>query len=90
MSNFIKAEFSFEGNSSEVWVKYNREVIARFKCARAKSNAKDFVKFLVANYSVEEYAEKRESLAPLQILKEKGYQSLNMRKAIEAGNYLPS
>jgi len=65
--------------SSEVYVRNDNKFVARFKYARPKSNAKHFVKFLTKNFTPEEYFAKMEAGgSPLGILKEKGYESLNM------------
>jgi hypothetical protein len=67
-----------------VWSDGSSDFVARFKYARPKSNAKAFAKFLAANFSVDEYFGKIASgVAPLMILKEKGYVSPNEKKAKE-------
>ena len=59
-----------------------REFVARFKYSNPVRSAKDFVKFLKANFTPAEYftAMQVDHKAPLTILKEKGYVSYNARK----------
>jgi hypothetical protein len=70
------------GNSSMVYVTTNDHLfIARFKYGRAVSSARHFIKFLVANFTPEEYLAKvAAGLAPLTILEEKGYVSYNVQR----------
>ncbi len=87
MSKFVKAKFSI-GSGSEVWVEYEGRFVGRFKYKSPKANANHFVKFLIANFSVEEYFEKRDAgMAPSKILEEKGYVNFNMGKILKASGY---
>jgi hypothetical protein len=59
--------------------------VARFKYARPGQNAKAFAKFLVANFTPEQYFERmRAGHAPLQILAAYGFVSPNQRMALAA------
>ncbi|PZR79770.1 MAG: hypothetical protein DI537_40640 [Stutzerimonas stutzeri] len=83
MTKFALSDFDM-GSGSERYVTYgpNRDFIARFKYMRPAANAKHFVKFLIANFTVEEYAAARAAgKAPAEILREKGYVSLNEANA---------
>ena len=56
--------------------------MARFKYASPKASAKHFVKFLVKNYSPEEYFAKRAlGIPPISILQQKGFVSYNVQRA---------
>lgn len=85
MTNFIKSKFHMS-SGSEIWVTYltdtERKFVARFKYMKPKTNANAFVKFLIANFTVEEYFEALESIPPLTILQQKGYVSPNMKTAM--------
>jgi hypothetical protein len=68
------------GSGSERYVTYgpDRRFVGRFKYMRPAANARHFVKFLIANFTVEEYfAAIDAKKAPGVILREKGYVSLN-------------
>jgi len=73
------------GGSQMAYVHTNDHLfIARFKYGRAVSSARHFIKFLVANFTPEEYLAKiAAGKAPLEILNEKGYVSLNMQRALK-------
>ncbi len=87
MTKFVKADFDM-GYGSERYVRYDNKFVARFKYHRPAANANHFVKFLIANFTVEEYfAALDAGKAPAEILREKGYVSLNMQKAIAHGSY---
>ena len=76
---FEKTNFNFHGG----YLTYNSEFIARFKY-----NSRDrgpFVTFLCKKFTVEEYTEMYKSgVAPLQILRSKGYISPNEKRALKA------
>jgi hypothetical protein len=75
---------SIEG-SSEVYVMNGTDFVARFKYANPKSSARHFVKFLVKNFTPQEYAaELATGKAPLTILQTKGFVSYNAIKARKA------
>ncbi len=70
MTKFEKSEFSYDG----MYLKYKGQFVARFKYAHAKRRKPSFLKFLIANFTVEEYfAERDAGKAPLIILMDKGY-----------------
>lgn len=81
MTAFEKHKFKFDG----MYLEYEGRFIARFKYMR--SNASGFKSFLIKNFTVEEYFERRaREEAPLDILKSKGYVSPHIRKWLrEAG-----
>jgi hypothetical protein len=80
-TTFDKKQFNFSGG----YLTYgaDRRFVARFK----RGGMADFKKFLVANFSVEQYFYFIETLRhpPLTILELKGYESPNIRKARAAG-----
>ncbi len=87
MTKFVQSDFDM-GHGSERWVMYgpNRRFVGRFKYMRPGANAKAFVKFLIANFTVEEYFELLEvkRMAPAEILRTKGYESPNEKSSREA------
>ncbi len=92
MTKFVQSDFDM-GNGSERWVMYgpNRRFVGRFKYMRPAANARHFVKFLIANFTVEEYfglcdgsLNGGKRMAPAEALRTKGYVSLNEKHALEA------
>ena len=70
MTIFEKSKFNFDG----MYLEYEGRFIARFKYMR--SNVPGFRSFLIKNFTVEEYFQRRaREEAPLDILKSKGYVS---------------
>lgn len=73
----------------EVWVRNKHfatgelEFVARFKHANPGRSAKHFVKFLEKNFAPEEYMTQLQinRMAPVDILKTKGFVSYNVQKA---------
>ena len=94
MTKFDINQFDM-GRGGERWVFYGpeRKFVGRFKY-RGGSAAKDFVKFLIKNFEVEEYFELlktpnpdnafNNTYSPGEILRMKGYINPNMRKAMKA------
>ena len=79
MTKFSKELF----NSDSMYVFYGpeRKFVARFK----RGGKADFLKFLIKNFSVEEYfALLDTAVAPLTALETKGYIHPNMKKALKA------
>lgn len=76
---FIKEQFNFDG----MYLTYgqDRKFVARFK----RGGMADFKRFLVNNFSVDEYFGKLANMAPLEVLMTKGYESPNVRKARKLG-----
>lgn len=84
---FEKSKFSI-GSGSEVYVEYEGRFVARFKYKAPKANANHFVKFLINNFSVEEYfAEYDKGGSPLKILEAKGFVNYNAAKILKAEGY---
>lgn len=73
MTTFDNSKFYFDGMYLSYGDSYvNSEFVARFKYV--KRDRKHFQRFLVANFTVEEYfAQRRENVPPLTILESKGY-----------------
>ena len=72
MAAFIKSNFDM-GYGKVRYVIYNGEFVVRFKYGKTATTAKRFVKFLMANFTVEEYFEKLKNSTPYDVVKEKGY-----------------
>lgn len=69
---------SIEKTPDATYVMHGAEFVARFKHANPTRSAKHFAKFLIANYSPEEYFnEMKTGRAPLCILSDKGFISYN-------------
>lgn len=67
---------------SVIYVAHEGQFVARFKYARPGVNATAFCRFLVENFTVEEYfAQRAAGVAPLTILESKGYVSPNVQYA---------
>jgi hypothetical protein len=79
MTKFNKAGFNFDG----MYLMYEGNFIARFK----RGGMGDFKRFLVKNFSVEEYLKlvNEFNMAPITALGTKGYVSPNVRKAMKMG-----
>ena len=79
MKKFEKAGFNFDG----MYLMYEGNFIARFK----RGGMGDFKRFLVKNFSVEEYLKlvNEFNMAPLTALETKGYVHPNVRKALKLG-----
>lgn len=77
---FVKENFEFYGG----YLTYNREFVARFK--RTITDRGSFQRFLIKNFTVEEYFGRLKEEAPLTILESKGYISTKAKKQCrEAG-----
>lgn len=79
MTKFEKADFKFDG----MYLMYDGNFIARFK----RGGMGDFKRFLVKNFSVEEYLKlvNEFNMAPVTALATKGYVHPNVRKAMKLG-----
>ena len=77
MTKFENAKFRKSGD----FLLYDNEVIARFK----RGGMSHFRSFMVKNFSVEEYFDKfnNTTLAPMEILEQKGYVSFNVCKVLK-------
>ena len=73
--------------TSEVWVTNGKErtFVGRFKYANPKRSAKHFCKFLVANFTPEEYFKLKKTMPPIKVLETKGYVSFNVELAKKKG-----
>lgn len=86
--NFNKDLINISGSRGEYWVEYENKFVGRFKHGSAKASANHFVKFLVKNFTVEEYFDKLDKNgAPLRVLEEKGYVSYNIVKLLKKEGY---
>lgn len=67
-----------------VYVHHDKNFVARFKYANPTASANHFVKFLVKNFTVNEYFKDLDNgIAPLTILKCKGFESYNVLQAMK-------
>lgn len=80
MTKFDKSKFT----GSKEYAFYDGEFVARFK----RGGKADFIKFLIANFTVEEYFQKRDLLkTPLGVLKTKGYVTPMTKKMLAYAGY---
>jgi hypothetical protein len=92
MTAFTTKNLTVEGPRNEQWVYYRtaegaRRVVARCKKGlKGGTGAADLARFIRKNFTVEEWFSLRETLAPLEIAKTKGYILPHVRKWLrEAG-----
>jgi hypothetical protein len=82
MARFVKEKFQDDG----MYVNYEGKFVARFKYARGGKAS--FIKFLIKNFTVEEYFGALDlGKAPLQIVEAKGYMLPHIKKALKDGGY---
>lgn len=94
MAQFDLSKFDM-GYGRERYVTYEGQFIGRFKYANATAGAKHFVKFLAANFTVEEFFEGlkqkhplcNRTLAPAEVLRTKGFIDYNTLKAMKRGGF---
>ena len=86
---FIKENFSYSGGYLTYDDGVDRHFIARFKYV-PKSSATKFMNFLIKNFTCEEYLERADKEAPLEILESKGYCSPEMARLAKRWGYAPT
>lgn len=79
MSKFDKTQFNFFGG----YLTYNNTFIARFK----HGGMGDFKRFLVKNFSVEEYLQLLEEMPPVKVLETKGYIHPALRRIAKKNSF---
>jgi len=84
MTKFVASAFDKSSEYVFYTVEGERKFVARFK----RGGKADFLKFLVKNFSVEEYFSLLDSgMAPVTALKTKGYVSAAEKKALKRAGY---
>jgi len=78
MTKFDKSKFT-----GTEYAMYDGVFVARFK----RGGRADFLKFLIANYTVEEYFQHLETLPPLKVLELKGYVSKKVKNLLKMVGY---
>lgn len=93
MTQFKKENFDM-GEGSERWVTYYIEgkgyqFIGRFKYMNPGRCANHFVKFLIKNFTVEEYFKlvNEDRMSPLHVLQTKGYVNYNVTQQLKEKGY---
>ena len=81
MTNFKKENFKFDG----MYLTYESNVVARFKYQHKAW--KNFVNFLVKNFTVEEYFGRLKCESPLEIMESKGYLLPHVKKMLKSSGY---
>jgi hypothetical protein len=79
---FQTEKFKYDG----MYLTYEGQFIARFK----RGGKVEFVKFLVKNFSVEEYFAARSTLQPIQVLETKGFVSAKIKSCLKKLGYAPT
>ena len=88
-NTFIKENFSYSCGYLTYDDGVDRHFIARFKYV-PKSSATKFMNFLIKNFTCEEYLERADQEAPLEILDSKGYCSPEMARLAKRWGYDPT
>lgn len=78
MAKFDKSKFT-----GTEYTMYEGVFVARFKYG----GRADFLKFLIANYTVEEYFKHLETNPPLKVLEMKGYVSKKVKNLLKTVGY---
>ena len=84
MHNFIEEKFQF----SNGYLHYDGQFIARFKYQPQRRGWKPFKKFLMENFTVDEYFSRFEAgEAPLKILESKGFLLPHIKTLLRKAGY---
>ena len=84
--DFIKEEFS--RSSDREWLSYNGKFVARF---RYNKKSADFVKFLINNFTQEEYFGRLANKeAPLEVLMSKGFVPQHIKERLVLSGFEPT
>ena len=79
---FQTAKFEYDG----MYLTYEGQFVARFK----RGGKTEFVKFLVKNFTVEEYFAARETLQPIEVLETRGFVSAKIKRLLKLVGYEPT
>jgi hypothetical protein len=82
MTKFNPEQFVYDG----MYLQYQGQFVARFK----RGGKAEFVKFLVKNFTVEEYFFALERLQPMEILQHKGFVSPAIKKVLKIWGFEPT
>lgn len=76
---FENKRFQYDG----MYLTYDGKFVARFK----RGGKTDFVKFLVKNFTVEEYFAALQKLPPVSVLETKGYVTAQVKKLLKIAGF---
>jgi hypothetical protein len=82
MTKFNPEQFVYDG----MYLQYQGQFVARFK----RGGKTEFVRFLVKNFTVEEYFFALERLQPMEILQHKGFVSPAIKKVLKIWGFEPT
>jgi hypothetical protein len=82
MTKFNPTQFTYDG----MYLQYQGQFVARFK----RGGKAEFVRFLVKNFTVEEYFFALERLQPMEILQHKGFVSPAIKKVLKIWGFEPT
>ena len=82
MTKFNPEQFVYDG----MYLQYQGQFVARFK----RGGRVEFVKFLVKNFTVEEYFFALERLQPMEILEHKGFVSGHVKRFLKSAGFAPT
>ena len=86
MTKFDPTQFVYDG----MYLKYQGQFVARFKRGGKRGGKAEFVRFLVKNFTVEEYFFALERLQPMEILQHKGFVSPAIKKVLKIWGFEPT
>jgi hypothetical protein len=82
MTKFNPEQFVYDG----MYLQYQGQFVARFK----RGGKTEFVKFLVKNFTVEEYFAARETLQPVEVLETRGFVSAKIKRYLKLMGFAPT
>jgi hypothetical protein len=82
MTKFNPEQFVYDG----MYLQYQGQFVARFK----RGAKAEFVRFLVKNFTVDEYFFALERLQPMEILQHKGFVSPAIKKVLKIWGFEPT
>lgn len=84
MAKFVRSNFHTSGD----YLLYEGRFVARFK--HSDRDKPGFIRFLIANFTVEEYFKGLETAAPVTVLETKGYISLTVARILQQMGFPPT
>jgi hypothetical protein len=82
MTEFDPTQFVYDG----MYLRYQGQFVARFK----RGGKAEFVRFLVKNFTVEEYFAARETLQPVEVLETRGFVSAKIKSYLKLLGFAPT
>jgi hypothetical protein len=82
MAKFNPEQFVFDG----MYLQYQGQFVARFK----RGGKAEFVRFLVKNFTVEEYFAALKTLQPVEVLETRGFVSAKIKNYLKLMGFAPN